>query len=103
MPLKSRKPTAKEKSMQDTFYSPIIALGGHLTSMHRERPKGIFKFNVGFQSAIPKELLAGCGQRNGRVQIEGSGGPVFHPNGEITYRVRQPLKIRFNPSEGPLA
>jgi hypothetical protein len=56
MPLKSRKPTAKEKAMQDTFYSPIIALGGHLTSMHRERPKGIFKFIRVNRAAILRHL-----------------------------------------------
>jgi hypothetical protein len=42
--------------MQDTFYSPIIALGGHLTSMHRERPKGIFKFIRVNRAAILRHL-----------------------------------------------
>jgi hypothetical protein len=30
--------------MTDTFYSPIITLGGRLTTVHKEKPLGIFQF-----------------------------------------------------------
>jgi hypothetical protein len=36
--------TTKDKTMQtEIVYSPIISLGGQLTSMHKHKPMGIFK------------------------------------------------------------
>jgi hypothetical protein len=31
--------TTKEKTMTDTFYTPIITLGGQLTSMDKPKPR----------------------------------------------------------------
>lgn len=37
--------------MKDAFYSPVISLGGQLTSMQREKPMGIFNV-IGLNCAI---------------------------------------------------
>lgn len=40
-------------------YSPIISLGGRLTSMHKEKPVGIFKiWSTNWRGA----LLRACGK-----------------------------------------
>ena len=43
--------------MQDIFYSPIITLGGPLTSMHREKPVGIFTITrINWRGALLRHL-----------------------------------------------
>lgn len=41
------------------FYTPVLTLGGKLTSMHREKPKGIFHiFRINWRGALLRALGA---------------------------------------------